>query len=147
VNISYKREVVEQVGLQDETLFRGEDVDYNWRVQQLGYKIWYDPAIRVYHYHRPTLRSFFHQHYMYGRAYYLVREKWPEMYCVYPHTLHRWVDWRKLAYFFLGVLIEPFVSCRKLSCWSDRLVAYPLLVANHIAWRCGMVRQKLASHA
>jgi glycosyltransferase involved in cell wall biosynthesis len=29
VNISYKQQMVEKVGLQDETLFRGEDVDYN----------------------------------------------------------------------------------------------------------------------
>ncbi|MEI2608556.1 MAG: glycosyltransferase family 2 protein [Candidatus Promineifilaceae bacterium] len=56
VNISYKREVIEKIGLQDETLFRGEDVDYNWRVQQLGYKVYFDPAIKVWHYHRTHLK-------------------------------------------------------------------------------------------
>lgn len=44
VNASYKRRVVEQVGMQDETLFRGEDVDYNWRIKQLGFEIYYDPG-------------------------------------------------------------------------------------------------------
>jgi len=141
VNISYKREVVEQVGLQDETLFRGEDVDYNWRVQQLGYKIYYDPAIKVYHYHRPTLRSFLHQHYMYGRAYYLVRSKWPDMYCVYPHQLRNWRDWRKLFNFFAAILYEPLLSWHHLQRWSDKLLAYPLLVANQLAWKGGMVHQ------
>ena len=58
VNISYKREVVEKVGVQDVTLFRGEDVDYNWRVQQLGYKILFDPRIKVYHHHRPICGLF-----------------------------------------------------------------------------------------
>ena len=88
VNVSYKHKAVARVGMQDETLFRGEDVDYNWRVKQAGYSVWHDPSIRVYHHHRSTLRSFLNQHYMYGRAYYRVRRKWPEMYCVYPHR-HR----------------------------------------------------------
>jgi len=107
VNISYKREVIERIGPQDEALFRGEDVDYNWRVQKLGYKIYYDPAVKVYHYHRPTLRSFLYQHYMYGRAYYLVRRKWPEMYCVYPHSLRGWKDFLKALNFFAAVFYEP----------------------------------------
>jgi glycosyltransferase involved in cell wall biosynthesis len=37
VNVSYKRSVLMEVGLQDETLFRGEDVDFNWRIKKLGY--------------------------------------------------------------------------------------------------------------
>ena len=53
VVVSYKRCVIEQVGMQDERLFRGEDVDYNWRAKQLGYEIYYDPAVGVLHHHRP----------------------------------------------------------------------------------------------
>jgi GT2 family glycosyltransferase len=142
VNISYKREVVEQVGFQDETLFRGEDVDYNWRVQQLGYKIYFDPHIKVYHYHRPTLRSFLNQHYMYGRAYYLVRRKWPEMYCIYPHGLRRPQDALKALNFVAGLFYQPFLSARRLSSWPDRLRALPLLLAAGFAWRGGMIVQK-----
>jgi glucosyl-dolichyl phosphate glucuronosyltransferase len=92
VNISYKREYIQQIGLQDEKLFRGEDVDYNWRIQKKGGLIWFNPAIKVYHYHRPTLRGFLNQHYMYGRAYLLVRRKWRDMYCVYPHQITSFRD-------------------------------------------------------
>src|SRR5262249_40639034 len=99
VNISYKRQMVEKVGLQDETLFRGEDVDYNWRVQKLGYKVYFDPQIKVHHHHRPTLKGFLNQHYMYGRAYYLVRRKWQDMYCVYPHSFRRIRDVLKAGNF------------------------------------------------
>ena len=75
VNVAYRKTVLEQLGKQDESLFRGEDVDFNWRVKQLGFEVFYDPMIKVCHHHRPSLVQFMRQHYMYGRAYYLVREK------------------------------------------------------------------------
>ncbi len=87
VNSSYKREVIDKIGEYDETLFRGEDVDYNWRLKLNGWHILYHPEIKVKHIHRSTWRSLFYQHFMYGRAYYLVRKKWPEMYSHYPHKI------------------------------------------------------------
>jgi GT2 family glycosyltransferase len=145
VNISYKRGAVEGVGLQDETLFRGEDVDYNWRVKKLGYEIYYDPAVKVLHHHRPTLRAFLHQHYMYGRAYYLVRSKWQDMYCVYPHALRRPKDFLKALNFFAAPFYEPLQYAARLERIADRLPAYPILLANQLAWRGGMIRQMIAT--
>jgi glycosyltransferase involved in cell wall biosynthesis len=84
VNSSYKKEVIELVGEYDETLFRGEDVDYNWRAIQKGWNVLFCPEIKVKHLHRPTWKGLFQQHFMYGRAHYLVRKKWPEMYSHYP---------------------------------------------------------------
>jgi len=84
VNSSYKKEVIDQVGKYDETLFRGEDVDYNWRAIQKGWDVLFCPEIKVKHLHRPSWMGLFQQHFMYGRAHYLVRKKWPEMYCHYP---------------------------------------------------------------
>ena len=142
VNVSYKRQVVEQVGSQDEALFRGEDVDYNWRVLELGYKIYFDPFIKVYHHHRPTLRAFLHQHYMYGRAYYLVRRKWPEMYCVYPHSLRQPRSVLKALNFMAAVFYEPLRDVARLPCFADKMLGYPIMLANQVAWRGGMVREK-----
>jgi len=143
VNVSYKRTVVEAIGPQDETLFRGEDVDYNWRVKRLGYDIRYDPAVQVLHHHRPTLRAFLNQHYMYGRAYYLVRRKWPEMYCIYPHALRRPKDILKALNFLVAPFYEPLQYAARLERIADRLPAYPILLANQLAWRGGMFRQML----
>jgi len=84
VNSSYKKEVIDQVGEYDETLFRGEDVDYNWRAIKNGWKVLFCPQIKVKHLHRPTWKGLFQQHFMYGRAHYLVRKKWPDMYSHYP---------------------------------------------------------------
>jgi GT2 family glycosyltransferase len=144
VNVSYKRAIVDGVGPQDETLFRGEDVDYNWRARKLGYEVYYDPALRVLHHHRPTLRKFLHQHYMYGRAYYLVRSKWPDMYCVYPHTLRMPRDILKAINFAAAPFYEPLQYAWRLDRFADRLPAYPVLLANQLAWRGGMIRQMLA---
>jgi GT2 family glycosyltransferase len=146
VNVSYKRSVIEQIGSQDETLFRGEDVDYNWRVKQLGYEIFYHPAIRVKHHHRPTLRAFLNQFYMYGRAYVLVRRKWPEMYCVYPHRIRTMKDILKLFNFFLRVFYNPFLHMLKVHPWWDRFVAFPTLLTIGLAWNIGVIYQMFKDH-
>lgn len=145
VNVSYKQAVIDQLGPQDETLFRGEDVDYNWRLQNLGYRVYYDPAIKVLHHHRPTLRRFLYQHYMYGRAYYLVRQKWPEMYCIYPHRISRFRDFLKLGFFVLGTLYLPGLLSAQLDRNRDRVLGYPILLANQIAWKAGMLLQMAGS--
>jgi GT2 family glycosyltransferase len=144
VNVSYKREVLQAVGSQDETLFRGEDVDFNWRIKKLGYEIYYAPDIKVLHYHRPNLKQFIYQFYMYGRAYYLVRRKWPEMYCVYPHGIKSLRDLLKFIYFSLvSTVFDPFASAIKMSARLDRVLALPVGYALHIAWKSGMIVQKL----
>lgn len=143
VNISYKHEVIERVGFQDENLFRGEDVDYNWRILQLGYKIRFDPSIKVYHHHRPTFHSFINQHYMYGRAYYLVRKKWPEMYSIYPRKIKSVRDLLKAINTIAGMFYQPILSSAGLLRWIDRVPSLPLLFAIGFAWRWGMLLQFL----
>lgn len=142
VNISYKHVVVERVGLQDETLFRGEDVDYNWRVKQLGYDIWFDPGIRVRHHHRPSLMGFWRQHYMYGRAYYLVRRKWSDMYCIYPHSIRRPKDGLKALNFVAATMYEPIQYAARMQSLPDRMLAMPIMFINGLGWRVGMIQQK-----
>lgn len=146
VNISYKRYVVEQVGFQDESLFRGEDVDYNWRVLKLGFSIFYDPLIRVYHHHRPTMRAFLNQHYMYGRAYYRVRRKWPEMYSVYPHRLKGPKDILKGINFVAATFYEPLIFARRMDQFADKLMSYPLLLLATLGWKTGMIYQGWLTH-
>lgn len=143
VNVSYKRSVIQAVGVQDENLFRGEDVDFNWRIKQIGYEIYYLPTIKVTHHHRPTLRGLINQFYMYGRAYYLVRCKWPEMYCVYPHEFKRAKDFFKAIYFLVNVVFMPMITASKMPRWSDRILSVPVIFASQIAWRSGVLRQKL----
>ncbi len=143
VNISYKLDVVERVGTQDENLFRGEDVDYNWRVLESGQKIYFDPLIKVYHFHRPTMKSLLHQHYMYGRAYYLVRRKWPTMYCVYPHSIGSLKDFLKGIHVILALFYQPFLNAIRLENRGERLISLPLFFLLGLAWKSGMVVQAI----
>ena len=143
VNVSYKREVLQTVGQQDETLFRGEDVDLNWRIKQVGYEIYYAPQIKVIHHHRPTFQGLVKQFFMYGRAYCRVRAKWPEMYCVYPHGLHSFRDFLKMGFFFVAVLYWPIKNGLQMKNWNDILPAIFILFLNQIAWRSGMLYEMI----
>ena len=46
VNSTSIKEVIDKIGEYDETLFRGEDVDYNWRLKLNGWHILYHPEIK-----------------------------------------------------------------------------------------------------
>ncbi len=92
VNSSFKRAAILEVGEYDTLLFRGEDVDYNWRVLKKGWDIIYVPSIKVKHVHRTSWMKLFYQHYMYGRAYYILRRKWKTMYSIYPIKIESYRD-------------------------------------------------------
>lgn len=48
--VAYRRAMLDQVGLFDESFFMYcEDVDLNWRSQLAGWKCWYAPGAVVYH--------------------------------------------------------------------------------------------------
>lgn len=48
--VAYRREMLDEVGLFDESFFMYcEDVDLNWRSQLLGWRCWYTPQAVVYH--------------------------------------------------------------------------------------------------
>ena len=42
-----RRAVIEEVGLFDETIRRGEDWELNLRIRAAGYRVWFDPALSV----------------------------------------------------------------------------------------------------
>lgn len=79
---SFKRTLIDKVGLFDETLLTNEDYEFNARVRKAGGRIWLDPAIRSIYFSRPTLRELARQYWRYGYW------KW-RMLRKYPNTL-RW---------------------------------------------------------
>ena len=42
-----RRDVLDEVGLFDETIRRGEDWELNLRIRQAGYRVWFDPRLSV----------------------------------------------------------------------------------------------------
>lgn len=141
VNSSYKREVVMSNGHYDVNMFRGEDVDYNWRIIQNGWKVLYFPDIKVYHHHRATWKGLFNQHFMYGRAYLLVRRKWQNMYCVYPRGIHKIKDVLKFCYFMVTPFIDSANKLKYIKGIAAKVISYPIMVAIGYNWQRGVLTQ------
>lgn len=141
VNSSYKRDVIEKVGKYDTEMFRGEDVDYNWRCIKTGYKVLSFPDIKVYHHHRATWKGLFNQQYMYGRAYLLVRRKWKDMYCCYPHGIHSLRELAKFCYFCFVPFIDQARKLKYVDGFINKLIAYPIMVTIGYNWHRGVVVQ------
>lgn len=58
---AYRREVFEKIGGFDEGLVRNQDIEFNFRVRQAGYRILLDPSIKVYYSPRPSIKAFWRQ--------------------------------------------------------------------------------------
>ncbi len=58
----------EAVGGFDETLLRGEDIDFGWKLLERGIELRYAGDAVVDYRHRAGLRSLLEQHYLYGRG-------------------------------------------------------------------------------
>jgi GT2 family glycosyltransferase len=141
VNCSYKRSVLDKIGDQDIQMFRGEDVDYNWRATKAGFKVLYIPEIKVYHAHRPTWRGLFNQHHMYGRAYYRVRKKWPDMYCAYPHRFDSVRMWLKGGYYLITPWIYAFQKAKQMNTTWKTIQAFPVVLGMSYYTMYGTFKQ------
>ena len=56
----------------------GDDVDFIWRLQQLGYTIGFSPAAQVWHYRRNSVQAYLKQQRGYGEAEALLKYKHPD---------------------------------------------------------------------
>ncbi len=56
------------VGGFDEGLIRGEDIDFAWKLSEIGVDLRYCPTAVIHYRHRAGLRSLLQQHYLYGRG-------------------------------------------------------------------------------
>lgn len=78
-NIAIRREAFEQVGGFDAD-FRtaGDDVDFCWRLCDAGLRLAFVPGAFVWHWRRPSIRTFLRQQMGYGVAERVLMEKHPE---------------------------------------------------------------------
>lgn len=63
---AYRKEVFEKVGVFEEKGLMSEDSEFNFRLLQAGYKIYYDPRIRTRYYPRRTIYKLAKQMFNYG---------------------------------------------------------------------------------
>jgi glycosyltransferase involved in cell wall biosynthesis len=67
----YKKEVFEKSGLYNEKLSRNHDIELSRRIQQHGFNIWLDPALKVIYFARETYRGLSKNNY--GNGYWNLR--------------------------------------------------------------------------
>jgi succinoglycan biosynthesis protein ExoA len=161
---SFRRALIEQVGLFDETLLTNEDYEFNARVRKFGGKIWLDPSIRSIYFARSTLLELIHQYWRYGFW------KW-RMLRRYPNTLR----WRQalppvfalsllsltlfsifiplarillvaelLIYFSIMILVGFYVALQQRKAYL--IFGLPLAIAAmHLSWGSGFLWSILTS--
>lgn len=74
---SYRREVFEKVGYFDVSFDACEDVEFNYRCAEAGYRSFTSMKLAVYYYPRTSLRGFFHQLMRYGAGRVRLAQKHP----------------------------------------------------------------------
>ena len=75
-NAVYRREVLENVGLFDDSFITNEDTDLTWRVYLKGYLLSYVPGAIVYHKHPDRLTDFFRKRFESGYTYSYLLQKY-----------------------------------------------------------------------
>jgi cellulose synthase/poly-beta-1,6-N-acetylglucosamine synthase-like glycosyltransferase len=63
---AFHRELIQKIGLFDETLLSNEDYEFNTRIRASGGIVWLDPAIRTVYFARASLSSLARQYSRYG---------------------------------------------------------------------------------
>ena len=161
---SFRRTLIEKVGLFDESLLTNEDYEFNARVRKAGGRIWLDPSIRSIYFARKTLRELARQYWRYGFW------KW-RMLRRYPDTL-RWrqalpplfvlslfglavltfifplAGWflagELFLYFFIFILAGLYAGMRQGKPYL--LAGMPLVIPiMHIAWGSGLLWSMVSS--
>jgi len=79
MNLLLKKKVTLEIGGFDEALPTQYDTDIGARLAQAGYRIAFDAEAICYHFHRPTLRTFFKQQYKYGQNTWKLYFKHPRL--------------------------------------------------------------------
>ena len=81
-NVSYLRKVIEAIGMFDEHLIAGEDVDLALRAEETGHRLHYEPALRVQHDFPTTIKDVAVTWFRYGFY-------WPRLLFKHPARTYR----------------------------------------------------------
>ncbi|GAB4457619.1 MAG: glycosyltransferase family 2 protein [Anaerolineales bacterium] len=75
---AFKRELIDRIGLFDETLLTNEDYEFNARIRKAGGRIWLDPSIRSVYFARSTLKELARQYWRYGYWKWRMLRRYPD---------------------------------------------------------------------
>ena len=132
---TYRRETLDAIGGVDPSLVRAEDYELNWRLQERGELVWFDPALEVFYQPRSTLRALAAQYFDYGRWKRVVLRRHPAA------RLPRHLAGALLT---LGLAISVFLALAG-ALWAAALPLAYFLVLAVSSLAIGIQRRALAA--
>lgn len=75
---AFRRELIDRIGLLDESLKANEDYEFNARIRKAGGCVWLDPEIVTVYYARSTLRDLSRQYWRYGFWKFRMLRRYPD---------------------------------------------------------------------
>ncbi len=161
---SFRRPLLDKIGMFDETLLANEDYEFNTRVRESGGTVWLDPSIRSVYFARSTFGKLSAQYWRYGF--------WKlQMLRRYPHTLRwrqalpplfvfslfgflvlslfiipaRWLLAAELGLYFSALVLAGLkLAAKKRTAFL--LLGLPLAIATmHLSWGAGFLWSALKS--
>ena len=135
LNLAVHREVIDKVGIMDEGLLRGQDVDWTSRMTLAGYRLLFEPAAAITHLPArkdlKTLRA-----YVRKSGYYMirVRHKYPEIFHM-PAILKEPLVWEILAPFIAAYITLKIILKTKEV--RKHLGIVPYMYLQKVSWCYG----------
>ena len=150
---SYKREIFKDVGHFDETFDAAEDVDFNYRVSQAGYKSFTSIKLAVYYFPRDTVKGLFRQMARYGTGRFRLFRKHREavasgammlalFFVILTALIIATLFFRPLLPFlaiYAGVYLLTVLTSSVIVAFSDEVRCLPLLPVMYLAIHFGLV--------
>jgi succinoglycan biosynthesis protein ExoA len=161
---SFRRTLIEQVGLFDESLLTNEDYEFNARVRKFGGKIWLDPSIRSVYFARSTFLELIHQYWRYGfwkwrmLRHYLNTLRWRQalpplfvlslislaLFSIFSPLCRILLAVELLVYFSITILAGVYAALQQQKVYL--IFGLPLAIgAMHISWGSGFLWSILTS--
>ena len=104
MNLLLKTKVTLEVGGFDENLPTQYDTDIGARLAEAGYLIAFDSEAVCYHFHRPTLKTFFKQQYKYGQNTWKLYLKHPKL-AKGDNITDWWMNLQPILYGIAAILL------------------------------------------
>jgi len=116
-NVMYKKNVLLEVGLFDENLWPGEDVEIDLKIKKIGYKLYYNPDAIVYHYRPQNIESFSKMMKRYG---------WAQAYLLRKHGLFRFIQLEPFL-LIISLFLIIFFLVKNIKIGIGLLILFSLL--------------------
>lgn len=107
---AYTRQIIERAGLYDEELVRNQDDEYNYRIRELGGRIFLTDDVRSTYFSRTSLKRLWMQFYQYGYFKVRVLQKHPRQ-----MSLRQFVPPVFVFALMLSLIFSFFLSIRVLA--------------------------------